>query len=124
MLSPSGATASRIISLTSSRLAADNTRELPCSWLHRKLVWSESLELVFREEHGANVFADDHAGWGLISELGLNAKPNLAEEIHRLLQISYRQIDENLLGHWFSFGNCCTDLQQYVEREPGESTEQ
>jgi hypothetical protein len=50
----------------------------------------------------------------------LNAKPSFAKKIHRLLQISHRQIDKNLFGHALSLEIARTG--NYVERELGKST--
>src|SRR5262245_19459796 len=54
------------------------------------LLWREDLEFVMRQQHGVDVFTDDHAGGGFISKLRIEGEAELAKEGHGLLEIFYR----------------------------------
>jgi hypothetical protein len=69
--------------------------------LHRKFVLG--LKFILSKQHDLDVFADNHAGRDLVSELRVECETELTEEIHGSPKILYGQIDEDLLGHVLSF---------------------
>src|SRR5262249_7419814 len=71
-------------------------------------------------EHDVNVFANRHAGCGLISELGVERKTQFAEEIYRLPLTG--RLTKIFWAMCSPLEIVSTHLQQYVERKKGEST--
>ena len=46
--------------------------------------------------------AHNHAGRGLVGELGIEFKAQLGEEFHRFAKMLHRQIHKNFCAHFFS----------------------
>jgi hypothetical protein len=64
--------------------------------------WREGFEFLLSQQHYKNVFADDHASGGFVSELGIEREAEFGKEIDRLIEILYRQIHKNLPSHFYS----------------------
>jgi len=58
------------------------------------LLLGERLEVRFGEKHHVRLTADDHARCFVVSELWIERETELAEEVHRPLQILHGQVDK------------------------------
>jgi hypothetical protein len=59
----------------------------------------KGFELVMNQQHDENVIAYDHAGSGFVGKLGIEGEAELGKKLYGLIEIFYRQIDENFSGH-------------------------
>ena len=65
----------------------------------RDALVSKGSEETLHEQHHVQVVTENHAGPFLVGERGIERVAKLGEEIHGALEVSDREIDENLRVH-------------------------
>ena len=66
---------------------------------------SEFLEFLVGQQHGVDVFADDHASGGFVGELRIEVEAEALEEVDGLAEVFDGQVDEYFGGH-VCVGDC------------------